>query len=108
MTTAEAPQAATSLVGDMRQLIPLAGLIDKEAERARLQKNIDKLEQDATAYQAPNSAMKTSFRERPQNVVDKEREKLAETSPRWPACVRNWRSVFRSIYPATAPRDGGV
>jgi len=39
----EAPESATALVGDMKLLIPMAGLIDKTAELARLGKEIDKL-----------------------------------------------------------------
>lgn len=38
----DAPESATALVGDMRILIPLAGLIDKDAEIARLTKEIEK------------------------------------------------------------------
>lgn len=39
----DAPEAATAVVGNMNVLIPLAGLIDKDAELARLDKEIDKL-----------------------------------------------------------------
>ncbi len=42
----EAPMSATALVGDMEVLVPMAGLIDKDAELARLQKEIDKSEKD--------------------------------------------------------------
>ena len=38
-----APESATALVGEMQILIPLAGLIDKDAEIARLNKEIQKL-----------------------------------------------------------------
>jgi valyl-tRNA synthetase len=38
----EAPESATALVGDMKLLVPLAGLIDKAAEQARLTKEIEK------------------------------------------------------------------
>lgn len=41
---AETPESATALVGDMKILIPLAGLIDKDAETARLNKEIEKLQ----------------------------------------------------------------
>ena len=34
----EAPLAATQLVGEMEVLVPMAGLIDKDAEVARLSK----------------------------------------------------------------------
>ncbi len=39
----DAPESATSLVGDMQILIPLAGLIDKDAETARLTREIEKI-----------------------------------------------------------------
>ena len=74
---AEAPQAATSLVGEMRQLIPLAGLIDKAAERARLQKNVQKLEQE-TARLGAKLGNENFIARAPQDVVDKEKEKLAD------------------------------
>jgi valyl-tRNA synthetase len=74
---AEAPQAATSLVGEMRQLIPLAGLIDKAAERARLQKNVQKFEQE-TARLGAKLGNENFVARAPQEVVDKEKEKLAD------------------------------
>jgi len=40
----EAPESATALVGEMKILIPMSGLIDKEAELARLDKEIARLE----------------------------------------------------------------
>ena len=41
-----APQSATALLGTMKILVPLAGLIDKDAELARLTRQIAKLESD--------------------------------------------------------------
>ena len=41
-----APESATALVGEMQILIPLAGLIDKDAEIARLTKEIEKLQKN--------------------------------------------------------------
>lgn len=43
---AEAPLSATQLVGSMKVLVPMAGLIDVAAERQRLQKEIDKSSQE--------------------------------------------------------------
>ncbi|HIO97703.1 MAG TPA: valine--tRNA ligase, partial [Leucothrix sp.] len=40
----EAPDSATALCGEMQILIPLAGLIDKDAETARLNKEIEKIQ----------------------------------------------------------------
>ncbi|NOY72712.1 MAG: valine--tRNA ligase [Gammaproteobacteria bacterium] len=42
----EAPEAATSLVGKMKLLIPLAGFIDKNSEITRLEKEISKRKTD--------------------------------------------------------------
>jgi valyl-tRNA synthetase len=39
---ADAPESATALVGEMKLLIPLAGLIDKDAEIRRLAKELDR------------------------------------------------------------------
>ncbi len=43
---ATAHESATALVGEMQILIPLAGLIDKDAEIARLTKEIEKIEKN--------------------------------------------------------------
>ena len=74
----QAPESATSLVGEMQLLIPLAGLIDKQAELARLQKNIQKLEQDAQRINA-KLANQNFVSRAPVEVVDKEKAKLADT-----------------------------
>jgi valyl-tRNA synthetase len=42
----EAPPSATALLGEMRLLVPLAGIIDVEAERTRLGKKLDGLNGD--------------------------------------------------------------
>jgi valyl-tRNA synthetase len=75
---AEAPESAISLVGEMQLLIPLAGLIDKQAELARLQKNIQKLEQDAQRINA-KLANDNFVSRAPKAVVNKEKRKLADT-----------------------------
>lgn len=43
-----APQAAIGLVGDLQLLIPVAGLIDVEAETKRIQKELEKLHKELT------------------------------------------------------------
>ena len=73
----QAPDSATSLVGDMNLLIPLAGLIDKDAELIRLRKNILKLEQEVQRIEAKLD--NDNFISRaPIAVVNKEKDKLAE------------------------------
>ncbi len=73
----EAPESATALVGEMKLLVPMAGLIDKEAELARLGKEIDRLEKEVQRLNGKLS--NDSFvGKAPEAVVQKEREKLAE------------------------------
>lgn len=73
----DAPPAATALVGDMEVLVPIAGLIDKEAELARLDKEIQKL--SAEVQRTNGKLNNASFVEKaPAEVIDKERAKLAE------------------------------
>lgn len=74
---AAAPLAATALVGTLEILIPMSDLIDKNAELARLQKEIDKLEKDCERQQGKlsNDSFVTKA---PPEVIAKEREKLAD------------------------------
>lgn len=70
----EAPMSATALVGDMEVLVPMAGLIDKDAEIARLQKEIDKATKDLERIEGKLS--NDSFvAKAPEAVVAKERGK---------------------------------
>ena len=73
----EAPESATALVGEMKVLIPMAGLIDKNAEIGRLSKEIDNKKQEVKRIEGKLS--NSNFVERaPEAVVEKEREKIAE------------------------------
>jgi valyl-tRNA synthetase len=73
----QAAESATSIVGDMSILIPLAGLIDKDAELARLNKNIQKLEQEANRIESKLSN-EGFVAKAPEAVINKEKEKLSE------------------------------
>ena len=76
-TVQEAPESATALVGEMKILIPMAGLIDKEAEEARLGKEIAKLGNDISRVESKLS--NANFVDKaPPAVVDKERQKLSD------------------------------
>jgi len=73
----EAPESATALVGSMEVLIPLADLIDKEAELSRLQKEMSKLE--AEIERADKKLSNPGFVDKaPAPVVQKERDKLED------------------------------
>ena len=71
------PLSATAVVGDLSVLIPMAGLIDKEAELARLAKSIDKLEKDADRTRGKLSNEKFVGKA-PEAVINKEKAKLAD------------------------------
>ncbi|WOD08518.1 valine--tRNA ligase [Marinomonas sp. GJ51-6] len=70
----EAPMSATALVGDMEVLVPMAGLIDKDAELARLQKEIDKASKELQRIQGKLSN-ESFVAKAPAAVVEKERAK---------------------------------
>jgi len=71
----DAPESATALVGEMKVLIPLAGLIDKDQEIARLNKEIEKLEKQKIQFSAKLNNEKFT-NGAPEAVVNKEKEKL--------------------------------
>ncbi|HSB95241.1 MAG TPA: valine--tRNA ligase [Spongiibacteraceae bacterium] len=71
---AEAPLAATQLAGSMELLVPMAGLIDKGAELARLNKEIDKLGKELEKLEGKLGNSDFTARA-PAEVVAKEREK---------------------------------
>ncbi len=72
-----APESATALVGEMKILIPLAGLIDKQAEIERLHKEIEKLETNLgkTLDRLNNSAFADKA---PEQVVNQTRAMAEE------------------------------
>ena len=74
---AEKPLSATALVGEMELLVPMAGLIDKKAELARLDKEIDRKQKDRAKTE--RKINNPSFVEKaPEEVVQKERDKLKD------------------------------
>lgn len=70
------PACATALVGKSELMIPMAGLIDKDAELARLDKEIAKMEGEIkrTSGKLSNEGFVAKA---PEIVITKEREKLA-------------------------------
>jgi len=71
-----APESAISLVGEMKILIPMAGLIDKNAEIARLEKEIQRIEKDLPRIEGKLNNPKF-IDKAPQEVIAKEKDKLA-------------------------------
>lgn len=73
----EAPLSATALVGEMEVLVPMAGLIDKGAELARLDKEILRLQGEV--QRVGGKLSNAGFVDKaPAEVIEKERAKLAE------------------------------
>lgn len=71
------PPAAVAVVQNVEYLIPIAGLIDQEAEIARLDKEISKLEKEILHFESklnnPNFAKKA-----PAEIIEKEKSRLQE------------------------------
>mgnify|MGYP000703519979 CR=1 FL=1 len=73
----KAPQSATALVGQMKLLIPMAGLMDTGAEISRLEKEIEKLRKELAKSEA--KLTNADFINRaPKEVVSKERHRVTE------------------------------
>ena len=71
------PKAATALLGRLEILVPLEGIIDKDAEIDRLGRQLDKLGKNLGHSRAKLANL--SFRDRaPAAVVEKERRRAAE------------------------------
>jgi len=71
------PVSASAVVGELELLIPMAGLIKKDDELARLEKALKKLNQDIAL--ATGKLGNPRFTDKaPEDVVQKEREKLEQ------------------------------
>lgn len=73
----EAPMATTQLVGSMEVLVPMAGLIDKEKESARLHKEIQRLAKEIARFEGKLNNGKF-ISKAPADVVAKEQAKLED------------------------------
>ena len=75
--TDEAPTSSKQLIGETELLLPMAGLIDKEAELSRISKELDKVAGEIKRIEGKlNNAGFVA--KAPAAVVEKEQEKLAE------------------------------
>ena len=68
-------------MGDLRIMVPLAGLINLEAERTRLQKAIDRKRTELNRLQT-KLANEKFIANAPPEVVEKERAKAADAETR--------------------------
>ncbi|UCC55907.1 MAG: valine--tRNA ligase [Gammaproteobacteria bacterium] len=73
----DAPESATALVGEMKLLIPLSGLIDKDAEIRRLAKELEK--KMGELERCEKKLSNTSFIDKaPATIVEKEQAKVLD------------------------------
>jgi len=72
-----APEAAMTLIGELKILIPLRGLIDKDAELSRLSKEIQRLTRELPRLEG-KLGDPAFLAKAPPPVVDKERLRLGE------------------------------
>jgi valyl-tRNA synthetase len=90
-----APACATSLLGSLEIMIPMAGLIDKDAELARIAKALDKLEKDFARTKG-KLANEKFVSNAPDVVIDKEKAKLADFTMQM-GKLREQRSSIESL-----------
>jgi valyl-tRNA synthetase len=72
----EEPACSTSLVGHLKVLVPMAGLIDVDAELARIDKEVEKINKEMVRIEGKLNNEKFMSKA-PEAVVAKEREKAA-------------------------------
>ncbi|MFV1983138.1 MAG: valine--tRNA ligase [Thiohalomonadales bacterium] len=73
----QAPDSATALLGHMKILIPMAGLIDKKSELTRLQKELDKIDKELNQVTAKLNNNKF-IDKAPEDVVNKVKARAEE------------------------------
>ena len=74
---AAAPASATAVVGELQLLVPLEGLVDMDAERVRLDKELKKVEVEIAKCQG-KLASDTFVSNAPAAVVEQERKRLGD------------------------------
>ena len=73
----QAPASAPAIVGDLKLLVPLQGLVDLDAERTRLDKEIKRVEIEIGKCNG-KLASETFVQNAPPAVVEQERKRLAD------------------------------
>ena len=75
--TGDPPPAAAGIVGELRLFVPLEGLVDLDAERARLDKELKRVEGEL-AKSKGKLASETFVQNAPAAVVEQERTRLVD------------------------------
>ena len=77
MPATSSSAAATAVVGDLKLLVPLEGLVDLDAERARLDKELKRVATEIAKCQG-KLGNATFVANAPPAVVEQERQRLAD------------------------------
>jgi valyl-tRNA synthetase len=93
---AVAPPAAAALVGELGLLVPMAGLIEPAAEQQRLDKRLQKIEQELKKSRA-KLANDSFVASAPADVVEQERTRLAERERERGALLRQIEQVRKLL-----------
>jgi len=75
----EPPPAAAGIVGELKLFVPLAGLVNLDAERVRLDKELKRVEGELAKAKG-KLASETFVQNAPAAVVEQERQRLADWS----------------------------
>lgn len=86
------PVSASAVVGEMELLIPMAGLIDKEAEVSRLNKEIAKLDKDIALAEGKLNNPKFTDKA-PAEIIAKEQEKLSQAQLTKDKLLQNKKTI---------------
>ena len=86
------PPSALGLLGGLKVLVPLAGLIDLDAERRRLSKTVERRQAELRRLQAKLENRKF-INNAPPEVVERERAKTAEAAARLDALTAQMESL---------------
>jgi valyl-tRNA synthetase len=89
---AVAPPAATALLGELALLVPMAGLIEPAGELQRLDKRLQKIEQELKKSRS-KLAIGSFVASAPMDVVEQERTRLAERERERAALLRQIEQV---------------
>ena len=100
-----APAAATAVVGDLKLLVPLEGLVDLGAERMRLDKEIKRVEIEIAKCDG-KLASDTFVQNAPAAVVEQERKRLLDWNAQREA-LASQRAKLDERLPASINRLSG-
>ncbi|HSR63550.1 MAG TPA: valine--tRNA ligase, partial [Gammaproteobacteria bacterium] len=88
----EPDDAVIALAGDMTLLVPLADLIDPEVELERLQRELDRLDNDQQRIRKKLDNRDFVSRA-PENVVNREKQRLEEATTAHAALMKQYERI---------------